>query len=111
MRLALRLTISGVLVLLACVIVLGLISAVQIILARQEILEHGVRTTGLVERTWKGKCGLGYGWSAVYSFEVSGKTVRDTCTCGSREWVREGDVLTVSYLSHDAHASALLVDE
>ena len=31
MRLALRLTISGVLVLLACVIVLGLISAVQII--------------------------------------------------------------------------------
>lgn len=75
----------------------GLYNAFKLVIDRNKLAKNGRLTIALIKTTSKGKCGLGYGYSATFTYEVNGNILVGNCECESRAWVKPGEQYLVAY--------------
>jgi hypothetical protein len=75
----------------------GLYHSYKVLSNRKNLIENGKFSFATIKTISKGKCGLGYGYSATFTYEVNDRILTGECECESRSWVQPGDLYLVAY--------------
>lgn len=94
---------------LACIIIMGICSVLDIYLTKAKIKKNGVETICIIKNKWRGKCGSGSGNSVT--FKIRGLNDEFIHRCGVPDEVQIGDMYMVKYLIDDPTKHIIFFDK
>lgn len=98
----------------AIILPILIIGSYKIILLFNEVKDiklHGLETTGIIIKKWRGKCGSGYGNSTEFVMLIKGVKDTFTSSCDVPNEVKIGDKYLVKYLKNDPSKNLVLYDQ